>query len=168
MLEKIASAFEYEYGGKSTAAKPREIGFGDTHVLYNVGFIRDPLTERGIHVAVRLWCYDKKPYNLEERAFLLAIQFYEFERAFEYGHNPPYFAGVVTWKKSVHDKKIAGFIMEDVSENKRYRLVETEDHRSFFYRGGLFQRKRFFLDPSLSGDFEARKYLEDMARIDLK
>ena len=167
MLERIASAFEYEYGDKNSVESPRMIGFGDVHTLYNVGFIRDPANERGIHVAVRLWHHDKHPYNLEERAFLLAIQLYEFEKAFENGLNPPYFAGVATWKKGGHGKRVAGFILEDVSENRKYKLTETEGWRSFFYREGTFRREKFFLDPSIIGDIEAHQYLEDRARIDL-
>ena len=66
--------------------------------------------------------------------------------------------------------RIAGILTEDISEGKKYQIVDFVDEN---YSERIVQgvRERFFIDPLFPNDLQradlGRKYLTDEARIDL-
>jgi len=168
--ENICAAFEYVYLGREKPSGLVYLGQGDTHILFNVGKVIDPQNSRPVDLAVRLWHYDNEPYDMGN-LFLLIPQLYAFEESFVNGRNPPYFIGAVSWKRPKKSGyRLIGFILEDVSERRKYRLIPDRCTSEFFFRDEGDRRcTKFFLDPNIEymGRDVASKYLSDEARIDV-
>src|SRR3989338_10146133 len=107
----------------------------------HVGQFHDPKSKKDIHVAVRLLYYHSNPYDL---AFTkpLEQQMAHFELAHSDGE-APYFVGIVTWK--FKERIVAGFIVEDVTDNKKHGLVKDPIDFQFELRTIGNKQKRYLL-----------------------
>ena len=169
MVSNIAAAFSHVYCGSSLPEEVMEIGRGQMHVLYNVGYLTDPQNNHQFPVAIRIGKTEDYGYVWDVNAPDLALQFERFERAFINGQNPPYFVSCVTWGSVCGDNRMAGFLLEDVADRKQLPLHPTQHlgHFSLTREDGTTVQR--FLDPDPSGKPESYsfRYLIDEARIDL-
>lgn len=157
IMDNILSVFSHLYFGGNLNNNVNEIGRGQIHILHNVGKIEDSINKRKVHIATRM--FREEPYTMEEPVFKENL--HKFEDAFNGNKNPPYFCGIVTF-----EDLLAGMILEDVSENKKFEL-KGEPNKMYFTRTGDY--KRFFLDPVVVGyDGEAEHYLNEEAIINVK
>lgn len=169
IVDNIVNAFESTYLKKERSENVIFIGQGDTHTVLHIGEVIDPYNGRPVHLAVRLKNDQYGPYDDRLRSKMLIPQLDAFQSAFVDGENPPYFVGVVSWKgpKEKFDNRVLGFILEDVSERKKYHLV-PDGHVFFFREEERRKRTRFFLDPRVEYLAESEsRYLSDEARIDV-
>ncbi len=146
IMRNISSVFLHVYFNEKLNAGISYLGRGDQHILHNVGKIEDLANKKIVHLATRL--NYEFPYNLkDERSWMLINEnLTEFQNAFEKGKNAPYFCSIINWHND--NQKIAGMLLEDVSENRKYSLIETGTmHQEFERNDG----KRFFLDPLCLG-----------------
>ena len=167
ILENIRNAFEHQYLGEEKREEILHLGQGDTHILFYVGEVVDPENQRPTHIAVRLWHYHDEPYDLDLRSRLFIPQIHQFERAFVNGHNPPYFVGAVCWKSKEFPEGVVAFLVEDVSEKRKYELT-PDGNRFFFREEGKGRRTRFLLDPPVVYDADATsQYISESVRLDV-
>ena len=162
IINNISSVFSHVYLNQNLEDKIKFLGRGNQHILYNVGKIEDSINERDVHITVKL--SHAFPYNLNDETSWMLINenLTEFEQCFKNGDNPPYFCGIINWKNN--DSKIAGMILEDVSENKKYTLCERG-------KKGNFKRiedgKIFYLDPLVLGTSCVSHYSNKKAIINI-
>ncbi len=144
-------------------------------VFVSVGMLRDPETWQHVPLALRL--KTDPPYTLTHERDAFAEQFGAYEHASLEGENPPpYFAVAVTVPVALDGKvhAVAGMLTEDVSHGAAsiYSPAEQDYIERIHHNG---RRERFFVDPPFVSIHRAErhqrfgaKYLEDVARVDLK
>ncbi len=162
IMNNISSVFSHTYLNENLKEKIKFLGQGNQHILYNVGKIEDQINKRDVHLATRL--SHISPYNLndEQSWMLINENLTLFEECFKNGNNPPYFCGIVNWKNN--GSKIAGMILEDISENKKYALCE-EDVENFKRKE---DNKIFYLDPLVLGTSCVSHYSNKEAVINVQ
>ena len=187
LMQRIAQTFDILYnqppphriaGGRKLPEGIDELGRGKRHEVFSVGKVVDPLQGREVYLAVRL-CH-RVPYQTQLGKFL-AEQMGAFEDAFTNGKiSSPYVVGVITSPLTLINKllsgsRVAGMLLEDITEGKKYSLFEERyDHEHVFRSNGSGKEGPFLIDPEYDNrDTErfmefGKKYLSDEARIDLK
>jgi len=140
------------------------LGGGDSHAVYNVGIVQDPLDGRDVHVAMRTnntYPYDSRSYH--SRGNVAAqIEAYDFVFKNKKEWKVPYFCGAVAWNNHL------GILTEDISERKRWQLEEA-GYEHIKRKGPHGTEELFFIDPIVRGSdywFGNSKYLEEGAVID--
>ena len=172
-LENITAAFENTYLHKELPDTITIMDRGNTHIIYNVGEVIDPLNSQTIHLAIRLADSQfTEYYDLGLRKYQFIPQITQFQRAFFEKENPPYFVAATSWNgpKDLFENRLLGFLLEDVTEKGKYTLSQIDPYnesRFWKYKG----EKRItscFLDPIfpqyMDTDQES-KYLSDEAII---
>ena len=129
--------------------------------LKQLHIIVNHINKRNIHLATRLIWEDS--YMFDKIKYLLT-NLKKFEGTHLYYPNlkSPYFCLVMAWENPKTLKKINGMILEDVSENKKFKLKEKSK------MGGTFERedrKIFVLDPMIYDKTYEKTYLAKEARI---
>ncbi len=169
LISRIKGAFMHKYLEDALPEDVLMLGGGESHSVYSVGGMEDPLDGRKIHVAVRL--SKKTPYMLEMHQIRRELG--AFERAFVEGKNPPHFSGIVVWNNAglqSLESQSAAIITEDIRMGKIFRLL-CKDRESVTRANPDGSSETFFIDPldyeTEIDDEAGEKYASDEARIDL-
>ncbi len=181
LLQRIKLAFEATYDPKNgiycfadrknvssrLSAPLYHLGTGNEHVVIGLDrVVTDPQTGYDVHLALRL--NHLEPDNI---LVSLPLQLHAFEKAFEYGKNPPYFVGGAACSVQMYTgaiKEVAGMLTEDLSQKGKYRIHTYPDEEICRRVSPDGTAERFFLDPDLSFDFNrGEKYCSPEALIRL-
>ena len=177
VLQRAAEAFAAVYDNRmadygSIILPPElvELGSGKDHVVIGLGrSIVDPSGNRLVHLAIKLKLRD--PYG-EFGLFDVGLEELvgAYHAAFERRKNPPYFVSVVTSEASYlgRQRRLAGIIIEDVSNGKTLRLIERPDYDDCKRILPDGSSETIYLDPGYGAkSWDGDRYLTPEARIDL-
>ncbi|NQV09211.1 hypothetical protein HQ529_05145 [Candidatus Woesearchaeota archaeon] len=137
------------------------IGRGDSHLVFWVGNIVNPLNRGELDIALRI--YYGSSINLGSPS--IAPEMGAFEDAFVQGKNPPYFIGCVSWKNPHLGLNFYSFLTEDLS-NRKNRKIDDIDLECCT-RG--YSKEIFFIDPTFyhkdETEVHGQKYVKNALTI---
>lgn len=165
IIKKIISSYGHCYNGEDLREDVIILGTGDHHKVYGLGMINKPFD---IHLALRL----RIPYAYSidsEIGCAVAHDFDAYEMAFNNRKNVPYFSCLVIFENK-KDKKIAGILTEDITQSKKYKIINHKDRESVIRLNGK-KREKIFIDPlpyEIGGISGMTRYFNDEAVVNVQ